>query len=220
MGGWEVWFALIVAAAVWILGHLLRQSAQNEERRDQARPGPGERRAPGRPPGGAPRQPPARSELDRFLQEVNRRKQLAEQQERAQQGSAAPPERRPVRPRTVTIDRPPPRRVAEPIPEVIPVEPARSRPAVARRAEPAPVLELAQAEALPATVLPVTPAASVAGQVTLGTATAFPPTRRKAGSSGALRQLGTMLRSTDNLRAGLMLREILDRPLCQRRRGR
>jgi hypothetical protein len=218
MGGWEIWFALIAAAAIWIVGHLLKQSAQNDEKRDQARPGPGERRPPGRPPGAGPRQAPARSELDRFLQEVNRRKQLAEQQQGRTQQS--PQERRPARPRTVTVDRPPPRRVAEPVREVIPVEPAPTR-----RAEPAPVLELAEVEARPATVLPtataaavpVAPAAGAAGPVVLTPMTAFPPTRRRA-PSPALRRLGGMLRSADDLRAAIMLREILDRPVCHRRR--
>ena len=217
MGGWEIWFALIAAAAIWIVGHLLKQSAQNDEKRDQPRPGPGERRAPGRPPGAPPRQPPARSELDRFLQEVNRRKQLAEERGRAPQ---PPPEGRPARPRTVPVDRPPPRRVVEPVREVVPVGPAPTR-----RAEPAPVLELAEVEARPATVLPTaTPAAAVpvapaagAGPVVLSPLTAFPPTRRQA-PSGALRRLGAMLRTADDLRAAMMLREILDRPRCHRRR--
>jgi hypothetical protein len=114
--------------------------------------------------------------------------------------------------------------VEGPLPTAVPAEPARSRPAEPRRAEPAPVLELAEVEARPATVLPaaapaVAPAVGVAGPVVLGPTTVFPPTRRKA-QSGALRKLGAMLRSADDLRAAMMLREILDRPVCQRRRGR
>jgi hypothetical protein len=216
MGGWEIWLALVFAAAVWILGHLLRQGAQTDEKRDQPRPGAGERRPPGRPPGAAPRQPP-RTELDRFLQEVNRRKQLAEQRGRAQQPASAPPERRPPRPRTVAVERPPARRMVEPMPEVISVEPTR-------RAEPVPVLELAEAQARPATVppaapVPVVPTGGAAGSVVLGPATPFPPAVRQ-GQSGAIRRLGAMLRSKDNLCAAMMLREILDRPVCHRRRGR
>jgi hypothetical protein len=210
MGGWEIWLALIGAAAVWIVGHLLRQGAQADEKGDQARQG--ERRPPGRPPGAGPRQPP-RTELDRFLQEVNRRKQMAEERGRPPQ-PAARSERRPVRPQPAPAERPPARRMVEPIQEVIPVEPPRPQLDPTRRVEPAPVVALADPDPRSAGGTAAAPAPVLLAAVP----TAFPPTRRQA-QSPALRRLGAMFRSKENLCAAMMLREILDRPISHRRRG-
>jgi hypothetical protein len=209
MNGWEVWLALIVAAAVWILGHLLRQGGDDAGKRGPA----------GRPEGrpARPAAPPGRSqsstELDRFLQEVARRKQAAEQQ-RTREPAPAPP-RRPVRPREESPDRPPRRRMPEAIPQVLPAEPVRQRPSVERPLERVvPLVRPTPRAEPPVAVVPVEPAEVVlpAPAVRL-----FPPARRDT-VSPTLQKLAAMLRSRDDLRAGIVLREILQPPLCHRRR--
>jgi hypothetical protein len=48
-------------------------------------------------------------------------------------------------------------------------------------------------------------------------ASTFPPTQDRS-ASPAVRQLSAMLSSKNNLRAAILLREVLDPPLCHRRR--
>jgi hypothetical protein len=215
MGGWELWGVLIVGAAVWILGHLLRQSAEDDNKRGPSRQGPADRR-PARPAGqpGQPVRPQqSSSELDRFLQEVARRKQAAEQQRaRGEAGQKQQP-RRPVRTRQETSDRPP-RRRAEVVPQALPVEPVRERSTVDRPLET--TVPVARAET-PATVLPADVVEVVAQAAPAVTGRLFPPPRRQA-AGPALQKLKAMLRTKDDLCAAIILREVLDRPISRRRR--
>jgi hypothetical protein len=214
MGGWELWGVLIVGAAVWILGHLLRQGAEEENRRGPGRPPPPARR-PDRPPGHPGRPPQPSTELDRFLQEVARRKQAVEQQRSREAAQKQQQQaRRQVRPRPETSDRPPRRRGAEAVPEVLPVEPIRRPPSVERPLETrVPVAQpVRRVEAPPPVV-----AAEVAEVLPAASARVFPPTARQA-PAPALQKLAAMLRTRDDLQAAIMLREVLDRPISRRRR--
>ncbi len=197
MGGWEVWGALIVGAAIWIIGHLLRQSADNDTKnRPTPRPQPSDRPNRPRPQSGT-------SDLDRFLQEVQRRKQAAE-------GRGKPP---PAPKRQPQQRRPAPRNV----PDVLPTR----TPGALRRAEPA-VLEVVPAE-VPARAPVATPApvevpvvAMVGpGDVQPATRRIFPPPR-KTPASPALAQLQKLMATRDSLRAAVLLQEVLGPPLCHR----
>lgn len=215
MGGWHFWGALIIGAVIWIVGQLLRNSAQQEEKRTPAAPGPEDRAA------GQRRPAPGSTELDRFLQEVNRRKQNAEQRTRAQtenRPAVAPSPRSsvdaPLAARPAGASSPPPvrRRPSRPAAEGPSTRaPQRRAPAgdVPVLLEVVPVVE--PSPPAPAPLPTVLPAPSPAK------APAFPPTQGKI-ASPALRQLLAMLGSKNNLRAAILLREVLDPPMCHRRR--
>jgi hypothetical protein len=196
MGGWEVWGALIVGAAIWIIGQLLRQNAEEDpKKRPQPRPQPPQDR-PNRP-----RPQSGTSDLDRFLQEVQRRKQMAE-------GRAKPP---PPPKRQPQQRRPPPRNV----PDVLPTR----TPGAERRAEPA-VIDVVPVEAPARVPMPAPAAAPVAAVVAPGDVApvvrrVFPPPR-KAQLTPALAQLQKLMASRDSLRAAVLLQEVLGPPLCHR----
>jgi hypothetical protein len=216
MGGWELWGALIVGAAVWIIGHLLRQSAEESSRRGPIRPpNPEDRRPRPNAPAGRPQ---SQSDLDRFLQEVARRKQAAEQQRGREEPARQGPVRRPNQPRPPSSGQP--RRRAQPgTPQVIPVEPVRQRPSVDRPLETVvPVVQPARTELVP-TVLPVEPLPVALPAPAARARALFPPTQRQV-PTPALQKLAAVFRSRENLRAGMILREVLDPPLAHRRRGR
>jgi hypothetical protein len=215
MGGWEVWLVLIVGAAVWIVGHLLKQSAEEDSKRGPRPPVPPNRR-PGAPPGQQPGRPQSSSELDRFLQEVARRKQAAEQQ-RGREAAQKQQARRPARPGQQTSDRSP-RRRADVVPEVIAVEPVRQRATVDRALETTvPVAQPARRVEPPATVFPAEVVEVLLPAAPAASARLFPATRRQT-ASPTLQKLAGMLHNKDDLRAGILLREILERPLSRRRR--
>jgi hypothetical protein len=88
------------------------------------------------------------------------------------------------------------------------------------RAEPVvlevvPVVEAVEPTVSPAVPWDATPAASGAAE-TARPALALRPTDKRA-LPPALAQLATMLRSPQNLQMSIVLREILDPPLCRRR---
>jgi hypothetical protein len=214
MCGWELLALLVAGAAVWILGNLLRNSTEAERQAaaDAAARG---------------RRPPqvTSGELDQFLREVQRRKQQAEQkaapaQEPARkapvpppQAQARQPERRPTQP---APSRAPRRAPGQQLP---PSRPRAARPAV-ERAEPVvlevvPVVEVVEPAVPTSMVWEDTPATTGVAEKT-SPALALRPTDKRA-VPPALAQLATMLRSPQNLQMSIVLREILDPPLCRRR---
>jgi hypothetical protein len=237
--GWEIWLVPVAALAFWIIGTLLRNSSaagrdkdtQEANRGVPQRPGPQQR--PGQPdrPLGPPRRAQQSSaDLDRFLQEVSRRKQ----------GAAAPrpaePAPRPVeQPRRPTASRPAPtsRPAAAPRPAAParpvaqrPTKPTRARPAVV---EPIPVVEVLPVQEEPASTAPREQwAAPVQAAVVTGTAVGAGLTQPTfAAEAGAVRaipprlaQIVALLKTPQQLRAAMVLREVLDPPLSMRRKGK
>jgi hypothetical protein len=196
MGGWEVWAALIVGAAVWIIGQLLRQSADDDpKKRPPARPQPTDRPNRPRPASGT-------TDLDRFLQEVQRRKQMAEGH-----GKPPPPPKKPQPQR-----RPPPRNVPDVLPTRTPGAERWAQPAVV---EVVPVQTPPARVPAPAPVQEVVAAVVVPGEVQPMARRAFPPPR-KTEMSPALAQLQKLMASRDSLRAAVLLQEVLGPPLCHR----
>jgi hypothetical protein len=236
--GWEIWLVPIAALAFWIIGTLMRNSSaagrdkdtQEANRGVPQRPGQQPQR-PGQPdrPLGPPRRAQQSSaDLDRFLQEVSRRKQGAAPPRPAE--PVARPAEQPRRPtasrpaptsRPATAARPaaPPRPVAQ-----RPTKPTRARPVAV---EPIPVVEVLPVQEEPASTAPREQwAAPVQAAVVTGTAVGAGLTQPTfAAEAGAVRaiperlaQIMALLKTPQQLRAAMVLREVLDPPLSQRRR--
>lgn len=188
------WIVPLIALAVWILSSLIKGAEEPAK-------------AEGKGPPGAPPRP--QSEVDKFLEEINRmRRRQAEEQRREVPG---------VRPQ-------PP----QSIPEVVPVEPAapnfeqQRRPAVVRpsvvqvpvqvprpRQVKQPRTEAKPPAARPMVVEPPPPPAPPL----------LPPNRAPAGKlSPAVGQLHALLRSPQSAQVGVLLHEVLGPPRCRRRR--
>jgi len=235
--GWDFWWVVpLLAVGFWIIGTLLRNSSSAARDKDtqEANRGapqrPGQQR-PGQPdrPLGPPRRPQQSSaDLDRFLQEVSRRKQ----------GAAAPPPpevvvrpaeqpRRPTASRPAPTSRPAPARPAAPPRPAAPrsKKPPTGRPLVV---EPLPVLEVVPVPEEPTSTAPreqwaePVQAAVVTG-TTIGAGLTQPTFAAEAGTPRAvpprLAQILGLLKTPQQLRAAMVLREVLDPPLCKRRRG-
>lgn len=145
-----------------------------------------------RGPGGSVRRAPSRrpvTDLDRFLEESRRRRE-AEERERVL----------PVPPPRPVVSRPPLReRVAKPRetpPRIAPAMPPQESPPVA--------VPVARPVEEPVAQAPPLPPA--------------PPTRSQDRPSPILRHVRTLLSSPQSAGAAIVLREILDRPRCMRRR--
>jgi len=195
---WQIILGVFaVPVAVWILSSLLR--AAEEER---PRVGPGGRGP--NPP--RPRRPA--SDIESFLEEVNRRRREGTERQRA-----GVPVERPL---------PPPVRPRAPVPraEPVPRQPPPSAVPVLRPARvPVPTAEPVDVVVVAESVRPApgrpgpAPAPVHAAPVgrpftpTMGTA------RRVAPS---LAQLMPLLRSPQGLRTAVLLQEIFGPPLCQR----
>jgi hypothetical protein len=180
----------LIPLAVWIFSTLVRG---NEEERAQN----GRRRGP-RAGGMAPGRPrPATSDIDRFLEEISRRRREGGPRPTppAPQPAPAPtvqlpptprPQRRPgPTPRPKAPAKPTPPRVVQEIPQVVEVVVSEPVPTPPRPASPAPV-------APPAGVRrPVNPMAA---------------------------QLLNLLRSPQGIRTAILLHEIFGPPVCRRAR--
>src|SRR5438270_7083007 len=92
---WQAWIVPVIALGVWILSHLLRGNEQDKK-------APPLDRQKGKGPGGRQKEP--LTDLDRFLREVNRRRQNAEERRTGPTASPAPISAQPVaeRPRAST----------------------------------------------------------------------------------------------------------------------
>ncbi|HEV3262652.1 MAG TPA: hypothetical protein VG013_37780 [Gemmataceae bacterium] len=190
-----------IPVAVWILSSLLR-AAEEERPGNRPRVGPGAR-GPNAP---RPRRPA--SDIDSFLEEVNRRRR-----EGAERQGQLPAERplptQPARPRMpVPRAEPVPRRLS---PSAVPVpRPARIPVATAQPVDVVVVAEAVRpAPGRPAPVAAPTPASP--------SARLFIPTLVKAQRvSAAAPQLMALLRSPQGLRTAVLLQEVFGPPLCQR----
>src|SRR5262245_29426179 len=232
---WIFWLVPIVAVVLLIIGGVMRgmAQAQEEQQKQQER----KKRPPLPPrPAGAPVPPrPAASggnELDRFLQEVQRRKRGAEPRPAEPIPVAQPVEPRPRPAARPPVPPPPPRdpvpvarrpRVEEPSPRPRPRPGRRDDiPTVLPVEEAVPVVEVAEERHTPKweprTVRPAEPLAPVKPQTAdQAYTTAKPATIAKVPLSPALVQLRDLLRTPQSLRTAVMLREVLGPPRCQRR---
>jgi hypothetical protein len=192
-----VFMIVLVGAAVLFLSNVFRQAKNERERALQ--------RSANRP-----RRP--ESNTERFLEEVNRRRQ------QAQARSQSPPTVRPVAqppmitplPRRELPPRKPPLRTEKPrIERSMPRSPAATKAAKLLEVIPAekPIkLQVASAPSTPPLPLePAAPAGSTSGQIA------------PRAQAAILQQLIPLLRSQQTLRAAFMLHEILGTPRCRRR---
>lgn len=173
------WVIIIIVAAVALVSHLASLSRQ-----EQKVPPP-----PGRPGGenAMGRARPTTSEIDRFLEEVNRRKQ--QQQERR---IPPPPVQQPPRVRAVIVDQPPPI-VARPVRQVIVAEP------------------VVQATIADEPDFPATPSMTLNQLANIQ----IPATVERQVESGAAKHAKAMLKTREGLRAMFVVNEILGPPRCR-----
>jgi hypothetical protein len=185
MGNWE--WILPVLLGIWFLINLIRKA--DEERRSREKAAAGDRPAP------RPRRPPP-EDIDRFLEEVNRRRRQSTERRPGTEGprpvvavpAPAPPVRPRPSPRPQPTRQPPPRQPAPAVAEVVVAVPAE---------------------------IPVIPAPQWAPPPGPGTPQ---PAAGEGKAKAAPVSLGMLLRAPQNLRNAILLREILDPPLCRRRR--
>lgn len=231
---WEVLIIPLIALGVWIIGTVFGKTDEPTLRR------PARRRPEGQRSTG-----PATADLDRFLEEARRKREGKPSQpepipvaELVPQPRPIPPRPEPIRP-TPTAERQPPKpreisqglaqtrreqqrreeqrrddqrreeqRREQPRPEQRreQMRPESAAPkSAARLPEPIQVVETVQAVATPATP------PKVAAVATVNT-TAYQPV------SPIIAQVVTLLKKPQNAAAAFVLREILDKPLCHRRR--
>jgi hypothetical protein len=105
---WEVIILPVIAVAVWIIGTLIRNAEKEQG-----------------PAGAPPRKAERVTDLDRFLREVHRRRQMGERAEERPE----PSERR-REPAPPPVRRPPPRQEELPVDEVVVVESPAPAPAL------------------------------------------------------------------------------------------
>jgi hypothetical protein len=212
--GLEFILILLVPLGVWIFSSIFK----SDDERPAARAAPGSRPSPQRRPV---------TDLERFLEEARRRRELAEKRQaeesdkkarpapRAESRANPLPERRTVRPAPPqparrSVDSPIARTVrapvlleaiAEPLPTVVPA--ARTDP---------PRADVPRSETV---VLPVQVPVAMLVEPLAPAARVGPATKAP---SPALVQLAQLLQSPRSAGTAIVLREIFDRPLC--RRGR
>jgi hypothetical protein len=145
-----------------------------------------------------------RSDLDRFLEEIERRRRQTEERRGMEPVSEVPTAVEPVRPRpSVSPPRPAPP-VHRPVPATIP--PPQVQPVIL---DVVPVREVQPSVTSPApTAVPVPPPVPIHAIRTTRTPAVQPPVR-------------ALLRSPQSLRTAFILREVFGPPLCRRnKRGR
>jgi hypothetical protein len=192
MQHWEILIVPLIALGVWVLSTIFKGGED-----DRAKKGA---RRPGTPYGKSPARRPV-TDLDRFLEEARRRR---EAEERPQ---PPPPPVRPTVARPPLRERPTPRRQPppRPAPTLRSDEGFVAMP-VARPVEQPPAAE-------PILVAPATPEAPPFAPLPV-----TPPTTREARSSPIVKQVRALLSKPQTVGTAFVLREILDRPLCKRRR--
>jgi hypothetical protein len=196
---WEVLIIPLIALGVWLLGTLFKNENELAQR------GP---RRPGSPPGRGPARRPV-TDLDRFLEEARRRRESEERRK----APSSPPSR-PATTRAPLSERPsrnldvpsrpvPTSRRTEEVLDALPVSRPVPQPATAREAAKEAALLVPRpqplAEAPPPP--PVTPA-----------------TARDTRPSPIVQQVRALLSRPQSAGTAFVLREIFDRPRCQRRR--
>jgi hypothetical protein len=176
------WIVPVVVLVVWLLQQLMR-GRENEE--------------PVRPRAGGPPRERNTSDIDRFLQEIDRMRRRSGEGPQAER--PRPPQRpRPDQPAPVPrarpVPRPTPPRPAVPVPEVIavPVTPSGA---------PVPI------------VVPVSPAQTAPAAPRVSRALGDEGKRLAPGARAAL----SLVRSPQSLASAVLLQEILGPPRCRRR---
>jgi hypothetical protein len=202
---WAVWLILLIPVAVSILSLLFRPPKEEPRRGGRLRPNP--------PDGANPPRPARRSvsDIDQFLEEINRRRREAAERRRAPEPPPLVPPREerpapalPPRPRPA----PPPERPARRPERETPLVPPRVRERVPepRRMVIAEAV-VAPVEAPPAPRIEVVEAAAViVAQVQ----------RPRRAVSPALAQLLPLLSRPQGLRNAVLLREIFEGPVSRR----
>jgi hypothetical protein len=197
---WEILIIPLIALVVWLLGTLFK--GEN----DPAKRGT---RRPGSPSGRVPARRPV-TDLDRFLEEARRRR---ESEERRKAPAAPPPRTAPTR---VPLSERPSRNLdvaSRPVPTARRVEEVTAAVPAARPVpQPATIREAASEAALvvprpqPVTEAPPPPPPPA------------PATTRESKPSPIAQQVRSLLSNPQSAGAAFVLREIFDRPRCQRRR--
>ncbi len=195
------WLFPVVLMIVWIVASLLRGSEEERPRkRTRSLPG-GQRPA---------QDEPARrgtSDIDRFLEEVNRRRRQAAERRPAAASRERPSGGIP----TATIFPAPSRPQSPTRPQV---EQPRAKPPLGRRVERIPLAEpVGIADVLPVAVA-VQP--SLRQSPPLASSMPAPMVQPAEAPAQAFADLFALLRAPESLRSAVMLREILGRPLCRR----
>jgi hypothetical protein len=193
---WE-WLVPVLFLLFWIVSSLLQGAEKERARMNRPRPLPGGERPPA-----TPRRPA--SDIDRFLEEVNRRRRQAA-------------ERRPV---PSGRDRPPTATVGPAAPVARPRVSTRSTsgrqvvPPSGKISEAVPVTETTAA----AEVLAVASVMHAPPLRNFPSAETTPPSSGSsvAGEPAALPPLVELLRAPDNLRTAVILHEIFSPPRCRR----
>jgi hypothetical protein len=182
---WVMFIIPVIAVGIWAIKTAIEKGAEaNRNVPQPARPG-GPRRS-------------ASSEIDRFLEEVNRRRQ--EQQRQSRRPAPPPPSR------TIEVEV-----EAQPAPRPRPVyRPRPSMPPPIRRPVPEPIVVVAEPAIPEAIAVPAT--------VSLATAliTTAPP-RVVRPVSPLIQELQGMLRTPRSLRTAFVLTEVFGKPKCHRR---
>lgn len=217
---WEIWLVPLIAMAVWILGSLLRGNVEDRQRNNNGpqRPNP---REPG-PQEGRPRKPA--TDLEKFLEEVHRRRQATEKGE--DEPSQEPP--RPIPVVEKPVSRPQPRIVPAPLRQ--PPQPKRTQRTAAptvRRTRPRQSMEepvvldvVVVQEPQPPLVQPVAPPSVIPSGdvVVMSAALRTPPTTPRSSTPRVTPSLAALLSSRQNLRNAFILKEIFDPPLSRRKK--
>jgi hypothetical protein len=172
---WEILVVPVIVLVVWILTHVIRPPDELPAKDARQEPEDGEP---------APR---LASEVDRFLEEINRMRRKA-----AEEQGLPPPAPRPSPPREEVHTA----QKTEVIPVLEPARPARPRP---RRAAPAPVRPAQPALVLPAKAPPPVPVPPVP----------LPPSPAE--------NLRALLSTPNAIRNAMILKEIFGPPRSRRR---
>jgi hypothetical protein len=197
MGFHPEWLIPIIALIVWIV-HSMFRGKEEEEPSKRRGPSPIRTVQPSEE-GDAPR---GGTDIDQFLEEINRRRKLAqERRARAEREVASLPVVVPVaEPRRKPKVKQPVQRTPKRDREWRATDLAAERIADAATAAMIP-------EVLPATVMPATVSSP---------APLFPPAESAPVDPN---QLVTLLNSAEGVKAAILLREVLGPPLCRRRRS-
>ena len=210
---WEIWLIILIPVAVSILSLLFRSSKDEPRRNDRPRPNPQDGPGPGRPPRRSV------SDIDQFLEEINRRRREAAERQSAQRPAPAPPARTPSR------QGPPPTRPSPPPAQRFPPVEVVARPQP-RVVEAVAVVEERKAPGAqplpsraPATSGTETFVPSAVTEVRMAVAITSPAPVGRTKVSPVLAELLPLLRDRKSLRSAFLLKEIFGRPLCQRGLG-
>lgn len=205
--GNSAWIIVLIAVVVWIVIHLVRgqQSETTEDQPDDLSRG----ESPGRT-----RQPPR--EVNRFLEEINRRRREAERPRvspaaRREETQPSPRRVQPARPEQL----PRPVAAAMPVARRLPSESARSIPAVLEVIEEAPA-RLARAPGRVPEAAVVSPVLSVE---TLSAIEQKSPAAVLKKKAPAFTSIAPFLCAPQSLRTLVVLQEVFGPPRCRRRRG-